>query len=156
MPDSLGGLRKVGQRVLLPTDTLWRYEDGRAQVSVIRYPIREETKVGPDTTQWILREGESIVRVMPILKQRREIDSYSVRLSRVQAGPNPPAHEYVGVILEVARGRRTIESQYLYIVGGRFLKVRATEPDDSSTASPVPGFAREMASRLTRLQGRHP
>jgi hypothetical protein len=151
MPDSIGSLRKIGQRVLIPTDTLWRYEDGRAQVSVIRYPIREASKVGTDTSQWLLREGESLIRAMPLLQQRRQIDSYSVRLSRVEAGPNPPALEYAGVVLEAARGKRTIESQYLYIVGGRWLKVRATEPDDSSASSPVPAFARTMANRLAGM-----
>lgn len=147
MPDSIGALRKVGQRLLTPSDTLWRYADGRAQISVIRYPIGPNVKVGADTAQWLEREGGAFLAVMPILQRRGEIESYSVRLAQVQPGPNPPALEHLGIVLNVARGKRTIETQYLYVIGGRFLKIRVTEPDDSA-ASPVQAFARTLAKRI--------
>ena len=73
-----------------------------------------------------------------------------MRLARVAPGPSPPTLEHVAVVLNTTRGTRTIESQYLYIVGQRWLKVRATEPDDSAAASPVAGFARAIAGRVAR------
>ena len=151
MPDSLLNYRLVGRRILGGRDSVWRYTDGRAQVSVIRYVIDQDVKVGPDSVVWLEREGEKFLRVQEILRQQGQIDRFEVRMSKVGAGPKPPDHEYVAIVTNTSRGRQTVELQYLYLVGGRWLKIRVTEPEDGATASSAPHFARSLASRVARM-----
>jgi hypothetical protein len=40
--------------------------------------------------------------------------------------------------------------QYLYLIGGKFVKVRATIPEPGWQQTQVPSFARELALRMAR------
>lgn len=151
MPDSLRSFRLVGRRILGGTDSVWRYTDGRAQVSVIRYAIDPDVKVGADSVAWLEREGEKFLRVQEILRAQGQIDRFEVRVAKVDVGPKPPGHEYVAVVSNTSRGTQTVEIQYLYLIGGRWLKVRVTEPEDGATASGAPQFARTLAQRVARM-----
>lgn len=154
MPDSLLNYRLVGRRILGGRDSLWRYTDGRAQVSVIRYVIDQDVQVGTDSVAWLEREGQKFLRVQAILREQGRIDRFEVRMSKLEQGPKPPEHEHIAVVTNTSRGKQTVEMQYLYLVGGRWLKVRVTEPDDGATSSSAPLFARSLARRVARMTER--
>ena len=150
MPDSIAGFRRTAQS-LVGRDSVWRYTNGKAQVSVIRYALTRDAKTGADTSAWLAREGNKFVQVMPMLKRRGAIESYEVKTSRVGDGPAPPHREYVGVVVSTIKGKRSTELQYLYLVKNRWLKVRASEPGGGDASASVTRFSRALASRVARM-----
>lgn len=150
MPDSIAGFRRTAQS-MVGRDSVWRYTNGKAQVSVIRYALTSDVKVGSDTSAWLSREGDKFIRVMPMLKERGAIEKYEVKSSKVGDGPAPPRHEYVGVVVNTIKGKRSVELQYLYLVQNRWLKIRASEAEGGSASATVPRFARALANRVARM-----
>ena len=150
MPDTIAGFRRTAQS-LVGRDSVWRYTNGNAHVSVIRYALTSDVKVGTDTSGWLAREGDKFIRVMPMLKERGAIDAYEVKSSKVGDGPAPPRREYVGIVVNTIKGKRSTELQYLYLVKNRWLKVRASEAEGGNATSTVPRFARALASRVARM-----
>lgn len=134
-----------------PADTLYRFTDGTdAVVSAIRYPIPGDVKVGVDSQTWLAREGDKLSQVQEIRVERRQIESYQVAFSTTKPLQDSPLVERATAIAVRQGGAVHMEFQYLYIVGGRFLKVRGTLPGDMWRTSDFPNFARELARRVHR------
>lgn len=149
IPRTVGNFRLVAVRPVrgAPSDTNYRFDNGAGLgISVFRYGIPADVRASGDTVAWIRREGEKFPVVQRILVSRGVADSMKVRLSMLNpARPDFPVAEYVGVVQTwSARRGVMIESEYVYVVGGRFLKIRGSEPDASEGTSLVAQFARAL------------
>ena len=148
IPQSVGAFRLIGARPVrgAPEDTNYRFDNGGLGISVFRYAIPADVQRDGDTVSWIRREGEKFPVVQRILVSRGIADSMQVRLSVLNPSrPEFPIAEYVGVVQTwSARHGVMIESEYVYVVGGRFLKIRGSEPDGVEGTSQVAQFARQL------------
>jgi hypothetical protein len=158
VPTQVGRFRlsKVEAIKFLPADTLYRFTDGSvANVSAVRYAIAPDVKAGSDSQAWTAREGEKFERIQQILLRQGRIESYRTYLSQAQRLNLGDAelieHATVLTVQKVDAG--TVEFAYVYLIGGRFLKVRGTFPGDQWQASDFPAFARELA-RQVRIASR--
>src|SRR5688572_27478552 len=148
IPQAVGAFRLIAVRAVrgAPNDTNYRFDNGAGLgISVFRYPIRDPAP-GGDTVAWIKREGEMFPVVQRMLVSRGAADSMKVRLSMLNpARPEFPLAEYVGVVQTwSARRGVMIESEYVYVVDGRFLKVRGSEPHAAEGESQAAQFARQL------------
>ena len=149
IPESVGAFRRIAVRPVrgAPNDTNYRFDNGAGVgISVFRYAIPADVQRDRDTVAWIRREGEKFPVVQRILVSRGVADSMKVRLSMLNpARPEFPLAEYVGVVQTwSARHGVMIESEYIYVVDGRFLKIRASEPDAVEGGSQAAQFARQL------------
>ncbi len=134
-------------------DSIYRFTDGTpATVSVIRYDVPENVKVGADPQAWTTPEGERFEEVQSILLQQGRIQSFEKAFSTTSdvVVDNAVLREHAIAIAVRPSGTTRMDYQYLYVVGGRFLKVRGTFPGDSWKNSDFPEFAREVARRTYR------
>ena len=120
-------------------DMAYRYRDASpANVSLYIYPIDypgAESSGGP--RERVAHEGGLLLQLMPIQVQRHVYDSFEPLVSRpdslVVRGMLIPGY-VTGV--RVHRGAATVhELQLLHLVGGDFVKLRATIPEDYSIAT---------------------
>jgi len=134
-----------------PNDSAYRFSDGSAtRVTALIYSIPPDVQVGPDSQSWTMREGEKFQEVQPLLVRRGAIEAFSVAFAnsgeiKVE---NHSIPEHATAIAVRSRGNVTVDFQYLYLVDGRFLKVRATVPSEGWERTDVPVFARDLARRL--------
>jgi hypothetical protein len=123
---------------------------------VFRYLIPPDVQIGPDSEAWAAHEAGKFVEVQPILVRQGRIDNYEVVFvdsAAFAAGKRILVERRILVVTR-SRGRVNVDFQYLYLVNGRFLKVRATIPSDGGWEnSGVPGFARALAERLATGRG---
>ena len=153
IPASVGRYRLVETRPVngLPTDTIYRFTDStKINISVIRYAVPADVKVGSDSSVWLTREGAKFAALQPILRQRDVIQAFEIKLQKtasVQLGSVPVA-EHLSIVQTRARYGVFNELEYLYVIGGRFLKVRISEPDTGASSSDSPRFARELARQV--------
>ena len=153
IPASVGRFRLVETRPVngLPTDTIYRFTDStKINISVIRYAVPADVKIGSDSSVWLEREGAKFAAIQPILRQRDVIQAFEIKLQKtasVQLGSVPVA-EHLSVVQTRARYGVFNELEYLYVIGGRFLKVRISEPETGATKSDSPMFARELARQV--------
>jgi hypothetical protein len=153
MPDSVGTYRLVLTAPLngAPTDTIHRFvADGRTHISVIRYPVRNDVRVGADSVTWLEREGAKFVAVQQLLVQRGVIQSYEVKLSKRSSVPigTDSLATYVSIIQTRRREGVLNEIEYLYVIGGKFLKIRASEIEAAQGNSLAPQFAGQLLRLL--------
>jgi hypothetical protein len=131
-------------------DSIFRYTDGTdAIVSVFRYDVPPDVKIGPDSQSWTAREGGKFEQVQSILLQQGRIENFRTAFadtSDLDIG-GVTVTEHSTAIAVRAGGRVRMDFQYLYLVGGRFLKVRGTFPGDSWRTSEIADFSREVARR---------
>lgn len=135
-----------------PQDKAFRYSDGsRTRVSVFFYPTDSAGAVR-DPRQAVANEGQLFEQSLPIGVQRGWYDSYRTAFS------DPDSLTVDGrLVLGHTTGAATkrgaqvsVELQYLYLLGTRFLKVRASVPAQGWQNTDVPTFARELATVLAR------
>ena len=134
-----------------PNDSAYRYTDGsQTRVTVFVYAIPVDVQVGADSQSWTPREGRKFEAVQPLLVQRGMIGAYEVAFANTGeiTAANRKITEHATAIAVRTRGQVAVDFQYLYLVAGHFLKVRATVPSDGWEKTDVPTFAREMARRL--------
>lgn len=134
-------------------DSIYRYTDGtKSTISVIRYDVSEGAKIGVDSQAWTAREGEKFELVQSALVEQGRIESFRTAFSNTQelVVDGTVLREHSIAIAVRARGSVYMDFQYLYLVGGRFLKVRGTFPGESWKTSEIPNFAREIARRVHR------
>jgi hypothetical protein len=136
----------------LPTDSLFRFSDGSPTiVSLIIYEVGADVKIDADSQKWTAREGEKFSAVQDVQVSRGQIAAYRVAFSktaRLAAGArNIPEHS-IAIPTRFPNGEVTVEMQYLYLIDGKFVKVRATIPYQIWQQSHVPSFARELAIRI--------
>lgn len=154
IPSQVGHYRltRVEAVKYLPADTLYRFTDGSASIlTVIRYSIPEDVKIDADSQVWTTREGEKFERIQQVLLGRGSIESYRTFLSHAQSVELADTRlmEHATVLATRRQGTSTMDFQYLYLVGGRFLKVRGTFFGEQWQTSEFPAFARELARRVS-------
>ena len=114
------------------------------------YPIPIDVQIGTDSQSWTPREGKKFAEVQPLLVQRGMIGAYEVAFANTGEliAANRKITEHATAIAVRSRGQVAVEFQYVYLVAGRFLKIRATVPSDGWEKTDVPTFSRDMARLL--------
>ncbi len=137
-------------------DSIFRYTDGTAaRVSVFRYDIPPDVKIGADSQSWTAREGPKFEQLQSVLVKQGRIESFLTAFTdtkELDIGGVTVLEHSTAIAVRV-RGRLHMDFQYLYLVGGRFLKVRGTFPGESWRTSAIPNFSREVA-RLAHATSR--
>ncbi|MGH7531614.1 MAG: hypothetical protein ACREMN_14630 [Gemmatimonadales bacterium] len=151
---------RVGDYRLTERDTIaqehggghvYRFSDGSAtRLTVFVYRIPADVQEGPDSAAWVHRESEKFTRVLPIQVERGVYEAYEVAFAHaepdVRGADTIPGH-VVGA--GTRRGGEVfVELQYLYLVRGRFVKVRATIPSDRWQETTVPNFAKALVGSI--------
>lgn len=154
IPTSLRGYRLTASDTIAETDgggRLYRFNDGSATyITVFLYPVPADVKVATDSAQWVVTEGEKWARVLPIFVQRGRYDAFEMAF----ANPEPVVVEldtipgFAAAAVTRSTGAVSVQLQYLYLVRGQFLKVRATLPQDEWQQAPVPLFAQDLVRAL--------
>jgi hypothetical protein len=142
-----------------PNDSAYRYTDGSAtRVTVFVYAIPIDVQVGADSQSWTPREGEKFEEVQPLLVQRGMIGAYEVAFANTGeiTAANRRITEHATAIAVRTHGQVAVDFQYVYLVAGRFLKIRATVPSDGWEKTDVPIFARDLARRLASADSTPP
>jgi hypothetical protein len=156
VPDRVGDFALTERTAIAgsPNDSAFRFSDGSAtRLSVIQYDVDEDVKIGPDSQKWIVGEGEKFQAVQEIRRNRGQIASYVVVFTdttRLSVGDRERLEHSTGVSVRLRNDAVVVELQYLYLIGGKFVKVRATVPEQGWQQTEVPTFARELARHLAR------
>jgi hypothetical protein len=151
VPDQIGAF-KLSERTVVrgaPADSLYRFTDGSStKVSVFIYAVPADVKVDPDSQKWVLREGEKFKTIQEIMKSRGRIADFTVAFSdtmRFSVGTRAYLEHSIAVPTRYPDGAIAVEMQFMYLVGGKLLQVRATIPQPGWQQTKVPSFARELA-----------
>lgn len=154
VPDRVGDFALTERSAIegLSGDSLFRFSDGSTtNLSVIVYDVSDDVKVDPDPQKWTAVEGEKFGAVQEVRRRRGQIADYVVSFSdtaRVPVAGGTLLEHSVGVPVRSPAGAISVELQYLYLIGGKFVKVRATIPEQGWQQSNAPTFARELARHL--------
>ena len=154
IPAEIGDFKLTERSVVrgLPTDSLFRYRDSsRSILTVIIYDVPAEVRVDADSQQWTYREGERFKLIQDIQRQRGRLRDYELAFSdtlRLQVGAQSFVQHAIATRGTYASGAKAVDMQYLYLIGGKFVKVRATIPGQEWQQTQIPTFARELAVRL--------
>lgn len=136
----------------VPTDSIYRFSDGSVtRLTVFVYDVRESVLAEPDSQKWTAMEGSQFAAVQEIQRQRGQIAAFVVAFSdtaRIEGGGVSILEHSVGVPVRYPNGNVAVELQYLYLISGKFVKVRATIPEPNWKESTVPAFARGLAITL--------
>ena len=101
-----------------------------------------------DPQKRTVREGEKFKAVQDILMSRGQVAAHLLAFSdttRFAVGDSTILEHAVAMSTRYPNGSITVEMQYLYLIGGKFVKVRATVPEKGWEQTQVPQFARELA-----------
>jgi hypothetical protein len=135
-----------------PAESLFRYKDGSpTNLSVIIYDADTDGQNDADPQLRTFREGEKFKAVQDILMSRGQIVAHQLAFSdttRFTAGASTILEHSVAMPTRYPNGSVTVEMQYLYFIGGKFVKVRATIPAKGWEQAQVPQFARELALHM--------
>lgn len=133
-----------------PVESVYRYAPptpSRARVSAFRYVVPDSVLGTLTRQEWADRESRSFGTVMAIMKQRGQYDTVEVAMMEpgpvVRDGMTVPGSFAVAGVRQ--RGVALFEFQFVYGVGDRFLKVRATMPAAELQTSGIREFAEELA-----------
>jgi hypothetical protein len=137
----------------MPSDSLFRFSDGsRTTLTVIIYTISPDVKVDADSQKWTAREGDKFKEVQRIRASRGQIADFVVAFadtSREKVPGFQVLEHWIASPTRYPNGAITIEMQFLYLIGGKFVKVRATVPEQGWQQTTVDDFARELARRVS-------
>lgn len=159
LPDSIrtnaGTFRLVRTSAIegFPTDSSFRYADSTGfYVSVFRFPIRDDVKTGADSLKWLEKEGDKFFAIQGILRSRGVIDSSVIaHRSVIPIYPQgPPVVQHVAAVQQYSRRGTMTEVEYLCIIGGRFFKIRGSEPQREEGMSPTAQFSAAIVRYMTR------
>lgn len=156
MPAQIGPFKLTERDVVraAPTDSIFRYRDGtRTILSVIVYDIPGEVKVEPDSQKWTAREGAKFKTIQDIRKSRGQISDYVLAVSdtaRIIVGRLSLLEHFIGTPVRYPNGAVAVDLQHLYLIDGKFVKVRATVPAEGWRESEATSFPRELARSLAR------
>ena len=154
IPPEIGSFKMTARTTVrgLPTDSLFRFRDSsRTILTVIVYDVAEDVMIEGDSQKWTAREGEKFKEVQDIRVRRGQIAAYVLSVSdttRFSVGERSLLEHFVAAPVRFPNGAISVEMQYLYLIGGKFVKVRATIPEQGWQQSRVPSFARELARRM--------
>jgi hypothetical protein len=156
IPSEIGAFKLTERTAVrgLATDSIFRYRDGsRTILSVIIYNVPDGVRVDADSQKWTAREGDKFKRVQDLYVSRGQLAAYTVAFSDTTrfpaAGHNILEHS-IATPVRFPNGAIAVELQYLYLIGGKFIKVRATIPQAGWEQTNVPSFARETAQSIVR------
>jgi hypothetical protein len=154
IPAQIGAF-KITERAAVrgaPADSLFRYKDGSpANLSAFIYDVDADRQNDADPQLRTAREGEKFKAVQDILMSRGQIAAYRIAFSdttRLTVGTGTLLEHAIGLGTRHPNGAITVELQYLYHIGGKFVKVRATVPEKGWEQTQVPQFARELALHM--------
>ncbi|MEX1186227.1 MAG: hypothetical protein WEA80_06530 [Gemmatimonadaceae bacterium] len=137
-----------------PADSLYRFRDSsRTNLTVFIYEIAADVRVEADSQQWTAREGGKFKEIQDIRVARGQIAEYVLAFSdttRIAVGEHNILEHRMATPVRFPSGAVAVDMQFLYLVGGKFIKVRATIPEQGWEQTRVPSFARELALRLAR------
>jgi hypothetical protein len=156
IPDLVGSYKLTQRGVVrgAPTDSLFRFSDGsRTIVTVLVYDISSDVKVDPDSQKWTFREGEKFKLVQQIRRDRGDISEFTEPVSdstRMTIGSRQLLEHAIVIPTRYNNGAVTVEYQILYLIDGKFLKVRGTVAADDFGKSAVHEFSKNLA----RIVGR--
>jgi hypothetical protein len=135
-----------------PADSLFRYKDGSpTNLSVFIYDADADSQNDADPQLRTVREGEKFKAVQDILMSHGQIVAHQLAFSdttRLRVGASTILEHAVAMPTRYPNGSITVEMQYLYLIGGKFVKVRATVPEKGWEQAHVPQFARELALHM--------
>jgi hypothetical protein len=136
-------------------DSIFRYSDGSpAIVSVIRYDVPPSESLDGDAQLVTAREGARFAEIQPILQQQGRIEGFRVAFqdtTRLDLGASAPTLEHAIGVIARARGVERMDVQYLYLIDGRFFKIRGTFGMDAWPTSELATFARDAARRAQAM-----
>ena len=151
VPSRIGAMALTERSAIagLPLDSVYRFSDGSpTRVTVILYDVTDDLKGNPDPQMWTAAEGAKFPAVQEVLKRRGQIADYTIAFAdttRLALGGANVLEHFVAAPVRLRNGRIMVEMQHLYLIGGRFVKVRSTIPEAGWQTSVVPTFARELA-----------
>ena len=154
MPDEIGAFKLTERTTVrgLPSDSLYRFRDGSPTIlTVIIYDVGSDVRADPDSQKWTMREGEKFKAVQDIRVSRGQIRAYQLALSdttRFSAGGQKLLEHAIVTPIRFPNGTIAVDMQYLYLISGKFVKVRATLPEQGWQQTQVPSFARDLARRM--------
>lgn len=135
-----------------PGDSLFRFRDSsRTNLTVFIYEIGADVRVEADSQLWTAREGGKFKEIQDIRVARGQIAEYVLAVSdtsRIGIGRYDILEHWMATPVRFPSGAIAVDMQFLYLVGGKFIKVRATIPEQGWEQTRVPSFARELALRL--------
>lgn len=156
IPGSLHGYRLTGTEpidIKVGGGHLYRFRDStKAYITVFVYPVPDDVKQSPDSAQWVATEGSKFAAVLPILVQRGQFDSYEMAFENpdtVVAGDHPVVG-FRAVAVTRARGRVEVQYEFLHLVRGEFVKVRATVPQEDWERAPIIPFAHDLVAAMLK------
>jgi hypothetical protein len=135
-----------------PTDSAFRFRDGSPTIlTVFVYGVDADVKVDADSQKWTPREGEKFKAVQEIQRSRGRISAFTVAFSdttRFAAGERSILEHSIAIPVRFPNGVVAVEFEYLYLIDGKFVKVRASVPEEGWQKTHVPLFARALATRM--------
>lgn len=156
IPGSLHGYRLTGTEpidIKVGGGHLYRFRDStKAYITVFVYPVPDDVKQSPDSAQWVATEGHKFAAILPILVQRGQFDTYEMAFENpdtVVAG-NHPVVGFRAVAVTRARGRVEVQYEFLHLVRGEFVKVRATVPQEDWEQAPIIPFAHDLVAAMLK------
>ena len=151
-PATLQGFRLTDSDSIAQSDgggRLYRYSSGRSGewVTVFLYPIPEDIKAAPDSLQWVLIEGRKFTQIMPIQVQRGRYDAYEMAFADSQpvVSGRDTIPGFASAAATRSGGAVSLQLEYLYLVHGQFLKIRATMPEKDWQQTNAALFAQDLA-----------
>jgi hypothetical protein len=157
VPGSLQGYRFVATQEIPERDgggQLYRFTDGSpVLLTVFVYPVPGDVQQG-DSAQWVLIEGAKFAQVMPIQVQRGRYDAYEMAFANAEpvVSGSDTIPGFAAAAVTRSRGTVAVQLEYLYLLNGQFVKVRATLPHDQWQKAPVPTFARDLVRHMAHRQ----
>jgi hypothetical protein len=129
----------------------YRFRDtSAARVTVFVYPIPSDVQNGADSSQWVSNEVAKFSQVLPIGVQRGWYDDY--KLAFTDSQPLVVGTVTVPGYLAAAATRKnavlSVELEFLYLVRGQFLKIRATVPEAGWQQTTVAVFAKDLVNAI--------
>ena len=154
IPEKIGAFELTERTVVtdVPSDSVFRFRDGsRTTLTVIVYSVGDDVRAEGDPQLWAATEGAKFEELQPIRVSRGQIAAYAEAVSDTNwfsVGPDRLLEHFTMVPVRFRNGTVAVDMQYLYMIWGKFVKVRATVPAEGWKESNVPSFARELARRL--------
>lgn len=130
-----------------PLDSVYRFTDGTsATVSAFRYDVPADVREGRAREKWTEREGLKFEAIQPILVSQGRIESFRVAFSDLAfvAVETDSILEHSVAVAVRSDDEVWMDFQYLYLVCGRFLKLRGSFARDAWQQSEFPNFSREL------------
>lgn len=136
----------------VPSDSVFRFSDGsQTTLTVIVYDVADDVTTDGDPQLMAALEGAKFEQLQDLRVSRGQIEAYTEAVSdtvRFSAGRLRLLEHSTAIPVRFRNGAVAVDMQFLYLIDGKFVKVRATIPAEGWEQSRVPSFARELARRM--------